>query len=431
MTEDTNNKKQNIILFGIFFLALIIIGWSFRWTFTYKFDPVYWENFYYTSQWNIPNSKRVIGDEGVYRYIGYRLVNGENPFNVDYWVPPLGKYWYGVAVKYLGNPYWASWGWYAILLILVWVITKNWWVLLLVATNPLIVAQVGLTMLDLPQGVLLLAQAGCLLSGQFVLAGIMLGLMMGVKIGVLGPMVAVVGAYYLWKKTKSKKEILMFLVAIPAGYMLAYTCYFLAHPNPIPWLRLHQKVIEFWKNSGATAHPLNILGYVLVNKFNQVWGEGRVWMTVKEWSILFLVSLIIIIKSFFLKVNLKNKYYLLLASGWIGMCALIDFWPRYLVAIVPILAIITVDFLKNKRGWLILILIINLFNLRTVLWPTPEQELREIQTNLKTGNYREIYEMGSKDFKVKNRVEEIVKFKETKIDLGKENNKWVIVKMGR
>jgi len=39
--------------------------------------------------------------------------------------------------------------------------------------------------------------------------------------------------------------------------------------------------------------------------------------------------------------------------------------------------------------------------------------------------------MGSKDFKVKNRVEEIVKFKETKIDLGKENNKWVIVKMGR
>jgi len=165
--------------------------------FTYKFDPVYWENFYYTSQWNIPNSKRVIGDEGVYRYIGYRLVNGENPFNVDYWVPPLGKYWYGVAAKYLGNPYWASWGWYAILLILVWVITKNWWVLLLVATNPLIVAQVGLTMLDLPQGVLLLAQAGCLLSGQFVLAGIMLGLMMGVKIGVLGPMVAVVGAYYL------------------------------------------------------------------------------------------------------------------------------------------------------------------------------------------------------------------------------------------
>ena len=241
MTEDTNNKKQNIILFGIFFLALIIIGWSFRWTFTYKFDPVYWENFYYTSQWNIPNSKRVIGDEGVYRYIGYRLVNGENPFNVDYWVPPLGKYWYGVAAKYLGNPYWASWGWYAILLILVWVITKNWWVLLLVATNPLIVAQVGLTMLDLPQGVLLLAQAGCLLSGQFVLAGIMLGLMMGVKIGVLGPMVAVVGAYYLWKKTKSKKEILMFLVAIPAGYMLAYTCYFLAHPNPIPMVKIAPK----------------------------------------------------------------------------------------------------------------------------------------------------------------------------------------------
>ncbi|MFA7301700.1 MAG: hypothetical protein WC069_05295 [Candidatus Shapirobacteria bacterium] len=422
--------REKVVLWSMIVIALVVIGFCFRWTFVYKFDPIYWENFYYTSQWNIPNSKRVIGDEGVYRYIGYRLVNGENPFNVDYWVPPLGKYWYGAAAKYLGNPYWASWGWYAILLILAYKITKKLWVLLLVMTNPLIVAQIGMTMLDLPQAVFLLAHVACLFMGNYMLAGVMLGLMMGVKIGVFVPMVAMVGMYYLYKKTKSKIKILVFILAIPMGYVLAYTCYFLAHPNPIPWIRLHGKVIEFWKNSGAVAHPLNIFGYIFIDKFNQVRGEGRVWMTVNEWSFLFPVAIIIMMRNSFSKNNLESIYYLLLAGGWLGMCALIDFWPRYLVAIVPILAIITVDFMKNKKRWLVLLLIVNLFSLKNVLWSTPKTEMEGIKRNLKLENYREIWEMGSNDFKTKNTVHDIEKLKESSAKIERENGKWVIVKIG-
>jgi hypothetical protein len=69
-----------VILVGL----ILTVSYFNRWIFSFKFEPEYWENYYYTSQWNVPNSKRQISDEGVYRYIGYRLVNGENPFNVDY-----------------------------------------------------------------------------------------------------------------------------------------------------------------------------------------------------------------------------------------------------------------------------------------------------------------------------------------------------------
>ena len=85
------------LLLGI---IIITLAYFSRWIFLYHFDPIYWENTYYESQWNVPNSKRGIGDDGLYRYVGYRLVNnGENPFNINYEVPPLGKYTYGLSAK--------------------------------------------------------------------------------------------------------------------------------------------------------------------------------------------------------------------------------------------------------------------------------------------------------------------------------------------
>lgn len=314
--------KKNKILLILLGIILSIIVINNKWTFFYKFDANYWEHYYYTSQWNVPNSKVIISDEGVYRYVGYRLVNGENPFNVDYWVPPLGKYWYGVAAKYFGNPYWASWGWYFVLLVTVYLITKNIWVLILVATNPLIASQVGMTMLDLPQGALLMIHIGLLLminkkkKWPAVAAGLALGLMMGVKIGFFVPLLALVAIFYLWKQTTSTKQIGLFLISIIAGYMLAYACYFLVHPNPIPWLRLHGKIIDFWKNSGAKPNPINIWTYIFLNKYNQVLDGARVWMSAREWTALFPVSLIIIFKLWLKKLDLKiNIFYLLPADG--------------------------------------------------------------------------------------------------------------------
>ncbi len=161
MTKSSNTKfKLNSQFFYFLGLILIvgIITYFSRWIFFYKFDPVYWENAYYESQWNVPNSPRGIGDEGVYRYIGYRLVNNhENPFNVDYWVPPLGKYTYGLAAKYFSNPYLTSYIYYLGSILLFYLISslvfsdnRKWMAVYLFAANPAIADQITTTMLDLP-----------------------------------------------------------------------------------------------------------------------------------------------------------------------------------------------------------------------------------------------------------------------------------------
>lgn len=420
--------KEKYILRCLILVALGLIAYCFRWTFFYKFNPVYWENFYYTSQWNIPNSQRIIGDEGVYRYIGYRLVNGENPFNLDYWVPPFGKYFYGLTAKYFNNPYWTSWGWFILLLIIVWALTRNEWVLLFVATNSLIVSQVGKTMLDLPQGVMLLLMVSSLWfynknrSWLLVFSGISLGLFAGIKIGLFSPLLIAGGIYYLWKKKTSIKFIILFLLSIPLGYVISYFCYFVAHPNPIPWIRLHEKVLDFWRNSGASPHPLNILGYVLINKFNQSWEGIRIWMSANEWSILFPISFFLIIINWTKKTDVKTKFLLVIATGWLILNAFIDFWPRYLIPIVPILVIITVNYFKTKKSLLWLLLILNLFSLKNVLWPGPETTIREIDRSFKYQTYKELNELAGKEVNTNNWD----KIKEGRVTLGKENNLWVI-----
>jgi len=65
MQKLLRNNFGLTVLIGL----ILIVSYFNRWIFVYKFEPEYWENYYYTSQWNIPNSKRVISDGGVYRYI--------------------------------------------------------------------------------------------------------------------------------------------------------------------------------------------------------------------------------------------------------------------------------------------------------------------------------------------------------------------------
>ncbi len=95
------NKIIKILILIFIFLTLYFS----RQIFSYKYDPEYYENYYYHSQWNIPNSVRGIGDGDLYKFVGYKLASGENPFNINYEVPPFAKLLYGISEKYFANPY--------------------------------------------------------------------------------------------------------------------------------------------------------------------------------------------------------------------------------------------------------------------------------------------------------------------------------------
>lgn len=95
------------IIFSIL-IALFVIHVSFviagNWSrYTSKLDGKYWEGRYQKSQWVVSNSKNSIGDDGLYAYHGWALLQGGDPSLVNPEVPPLGKYLIGVTESVFSN----------------------------------------------------------------------------------------------------------------------------------------------------------------------------------------------------------------------------------------------------------------------------------------------------------------------------------------
>lgn len=383
-------------------LAVFLITFFNRWIFVYHFEPEYWENYYYESQWNIPNSPRVISDEGVYRYIGYRLVNGENPFNVDYWVPPLGKYLYGLSAQYLSNPYITSFVFYLLSIFIFFKICSllflpnlRWPLTLLFAINPLIVEQISQTMLDLPLTVFFLLHLYFLLQipkttrpfRPLFLSAISLGLMAGTKPPYFIPFIALLDFVYLYYHLRSK-IILLFPPFIFAGYVLAYFCYFIYHPNPIPWLRLHDKIIAFHRQSSHAYNWPQIFIPIFTGHYTGFWvGAQRFFVT--TWSAILPLGLLATFYQFFKSRSLIT----LLSLLYLTLLFLIDFWPRYLVPLLPLL-VFQIGLLLRPRPKLIYILILlTLPSTFLLLFPSPTSLLTNFSHHQSQGFYRESYRL--------------------------------------
>lgn len=403
------NKK---IFLAILVTVVALVTYFNRWIFKFKFEPEYWENYYYESQWNIANSPRIISDEGVYRYIGYRLVNGENPFNVDYWVPPLGKWMYGFAAKYFGNPYLVSFVFYLLSLYIFYLLAKEivtnelaWVATLLFALNPLLVEQIGQTMLDIFLMFFLLATIWGWVktikkdkneTKYFVLSGLFLGLMAGIKPPFFVPAIGLVGMIFLKNKKIKIWWSLPFLTMI--GYCLAYFCYFLKHPNPIPFIRLHEKVIEFHRlGSGGNHNILNMFRTIFFGLYKGHW-VGAKTIRPLNWSIILpmgSIGIVYVLTKFkkYKKENEKIVLLSVLGLVYLMMNLMIDFWPRYLLPVVPIFTLIVVWILRNKKMWLGLVFIALLPSLYLQIFPSSKSLVEEFTNKNTAGFYRETYRM--------------------------------------
>jgi len=449
MTFNTFFKTYlKIILPSLLVIVISTIAYFSRWIFFYHFDPVYWENAYYESQWNVPNSARGIGDEGVYRYIGYRLVNNrENPFNVDYWVPPLGKYTYGLTAKFLGNPFITTFIYYLGSILIFYLISKqifptpyHWITTILFASNPMIVDEIQTTMLDLPLTFFFLLFIYFFIrylssknNNILYLSALSLGLMAGVKPPFFIPMFALVAAYFLFKKRLFKK-VIPFFIFIFIGYVLAYFCYFIKHPNPIPWIRLHQKVIAFQKNNGGSHDWFNIIRYIFTIEFRGFWvGAKSYWPT--NWSVILPVGVISTVLSLYKFVKKKPlpewlSYCLLITIFYLMMNLIIDFWPRYLVPLVPILILISCYFLKKYKLIPLLIFVTYLPFLYLFLFPKSTDLVSSFQNLYTSGFYKDSYEL--LDSKTKKQfglsqwqyLSKNSLFSDNKFNPIKENNQW-------
>ena len=139
-------QKNNWWIIGLIFILGFTL-WQNRFILENKYDAEYLDNFYYHSQWNIPNSVRVMGDGDLYQFTGYRLVMGESPFDINFMVPPLGKYLFGLGVVWFGNPLVVNLSAYIGSLILLFFISLKligkrgfyWLPVIILALNPLVI----------------------------------------------------------------------------------------------------------------------------------------------------------------------------------------------------------------------------------------------------------------------------------------------------
>lgn len=165
LTPDIKSFKRslsnNLVLGGLslaIITAIVFIFFNSRQIFFQKYEPEYFENWYYHSQWNYPQSSRGMSDGPLYQFVGYRLTQGENPFNINFEMPPFGKYLYGLAAKYIGNAYCTTVLIYLSSLLAFFLLSlelfKNNKIILstflLFVTTPFVATQLRETMLDLP-----------------------------------------------------------------------------------------------------------------------------------------------------------------------------------------------------------------------------------------------------------------------------------------
>jgi hypothetical protein len=408
------NKKSffKTTLIGLIIIAVISIFYYSRQIFYFQYEPEYYENLYYYSQWNIPNSTRGISDGTLYKFVGYQLVEGENPFNINYEVPPLGKYLYGLSSKILGNPYWISIGLYLVSIGVLFYFSRDLFKnkitvllsLLLFVTTPFVATQIRETMLDLPMMVFYLIHTWFFIKFlhkrefvYLVTSGVFLGLATGVKPGIYTPFVGFFGVIILFLlKNKWLLNIFSYTLSVFFGYILSFFCYFIRHPNPIPWIRLHKKSFDFHLSSQIKADYLNQWKSIFLNTYQGWWQPGKT-IQMGDWSLIIPIGVVLAVVFFILSIIRKKTdwvYISGLALIFLGVNTLIPFWPRYLMPVIPLfILLITKLFNKSKIRWILLLLVV--FNLpflkSSIVRIDPIGDINALARFFSTRAYRELY----------------------------------------
>jgi len=391
-------------------LSLVFILYSSRQIFSYRYEPEYYENWYYNSQWNVPQSTRGISDGELYKFVGYRLTEGENPFNINYEVPPFAKYLYGLAEKYIGNPYYISIGLYLLSLYTLFLSSrllfkkkvKPTLLLFLFISSPFVATQIRETMLDLPLTAMFLLHLYFFIrhlssknKKDLILSGIFLGLATGTKIGIYTAPIIFLSSFLIFFPKKLFLNFIIHNLSIFGGYILAFISYFLRHPNPIPWLRLHEKVLGFYlQNKPSPVDHLNQWKGIFLNSYQGFW-EGASRTTFGDWSPLLpigVISAFIILLNSLKKKDKKWFYISSLCLIFLFINSLVPLFPRYLMPCIPIFVLLVVHLFKRKPLIIFFLALLNLpFLINSFPLPKVEGDVLAFSRFFSTRAYRELY----------------------------------------
>ncbi|MCR4326735.1 MAG: hypothetical protein NUV52_03705 [Candidatus Roizmanbacteria bacterium] len=408
-------KNTAAIIAVLFSIATILVAlWSYRSAFLTPYDTSYTQDLYDHSQWTIARSIRSIGDELLYQIAGHELVTTGKYFSINPEVPPLGKYLYGWGIVWWQNARIMS-------LILFFVATTLTWIVLsllfkeqymrsfaflIFLLNPLVLHQMSVSMLDLPHlvallmhiiGMLLLIRATNTRTGilAFLLAGVGLGAFMAIKIGFFVVPIIIADVYLLWQSKKPLSVLLGIAGTAGLSYIATFAPYFMQGNSFMSFLKAEKWTLHFYLSSQAQPfYPAPLTA--LLMGLNRSWSGGQLWSSIDEWTLLWPLMLLFLGISCILwkSLTVLMRYVTFLTLGLILATALVPFFARYLLLVMPFLAILTTfHSVKRNYHYAVTGIVLGIISIQTLLYlfPTPHRFTRNIVEPWQNGAYQDMY----------------------------------------
>lgn len=94
-------EPKTFLIIFVQFLQILYFKRSF---FLINYDVSYWKDRLEHSQWTLPLSKRIIGDDGLFSYGGYTLAIGASPDGLNTETAPLGRYLIEFSILLFKSP---------------------------------------------------------------------------------------------------------------------------------------------------------------------------------------------------------------------------------------------------------------------------------------------------------------------------------------
>lgn len=411
--------KKVVVIFCLLVLLIqfVQIIYFQRYNFAAKYDTEYWKDRYEHSQYELPLSKRTIGDDGLHAYAGYKLINGANPFSINIDKPPAGKYFLGLSIFIFQNPLYIVLFFGFCTLIVFYFIAKHFFKnnnLALFATtflflDPLFFSQFWITTLDLIQlsflllNILLLINVEKLRRWSILVAtvsGLSLGIFAEVKPPIIFPVIFILETIFVFYKG-FKKEYLFFLLGLMFGIVLPYLRFIYLGNDIIDILKVHKFMASIYLQSQLKTHIEAIWMTLLTGKFpNIVTGS---LINVSEWWILWpvitLFGITMAIYSLFSKsITVLSKGFAVFLLIVLILFTVIPSYPRYLVIIFPFLYLFGIKFMQIFLGrdkliaMCLVLLTYGIVNSFLFLLPKPESSLNGFYYNLSHLYFHDIYQ---------------------------------------
>lgn len=377
----------------------------------------YWKDRYEHSQYQLPLSKRIIGDDGLYAYSGYKVIQGADPFSINVDKPPVGKYLIGLSVFLFKNPIYISFFLGICILIIFYLIAKKivedhtsvLFGVTILSLEPFFFTQLYKSWYDIIQLFFLLLNILAIVYIEnfkknawllLLISGTALGLFFQTKPAVLFPVIFLLETLYvLLKNTKLGYSI--FLLGISIGFLFPYARFIQLNHSFIDVLRIQKYMASFYLQSNLKTHSEAIWQMITTGYFPDI--VTRASTKVSEWWVFLPVSIFLGFGTSFFLLFKKNTSIFFRGFSVLVLASLIIYtfipsYPRYIIIVLPffyLFSIKAISYIKNKKVKFFIffgVLTYGIINSTLQLLPNPNASLDIFYYNFSHQYFQDVYE---------------------------------------